>query len=108
MPSSMETLLKSLGVSLEGKSDMITELTDNPWNKTFMLTKIPALFQKFEPSTPVQLEEPQLPTITIDEFAKVTLLVGTITECTEVTGSDKLLKLQVDFGSSGSDKSFLG
>lgn len=101
MPGSMETLLKSLGVSLEGKADMITELTDNPWNKTFMLTKIPALFQKFEPSTPVQLEEPPLPTITIDEFAKVTLLVGTITDCTEVTGSDKLLKLQVDFGSSG-------
>ena len=101
MPGSMETLLKSLGVSVEGKVDLLSELTDNPWNKTFMLTKIPALFQKFEPSMPVQIDEPQLPSITIDEFAKVVLLVGTITECSEVTGSDKLLKLQVDFGSSG-------
>lgn len=36
--------------------------------------------------------------ITIDDFAKIDLRVGTILEAEEIEGSDKLLKLQVDFG----------
>lgn len=36
--------------------------------------------------------------ITIDDFAKVELKVGTIISAEELEGSDKLLKLQVDFG----------
>jgi methionyl-tRNA synthetase len=36
--------------------------------------------------------------IQIDDFAKVQLKVGTVISAEEIEGSDKLLKLQVDFG----------
>lgn len=36
--------------------------------------------------------------ITIDDFAKVEIRVGTVVEAVEIEGSEKLLKLQVDFG----------
>lgn len=36
--------------------------------------------------------------ISIDDFLKVELKAGTILSAEEVEGSDKLLKLQVDFG----------
>lgn len=36
--------------------------------------------------------------ISIDDFAKVEMRVGKILECEPVEGSEKLLKLQVDFG----------
>lgn len=36
--------------------------------------------------------------ITIDDFAKVELKVGTVLEAEEVEGSEKLIKLMVDFG----------
>ncbi|MBU4387616.1 methionine--tRNA ligase subunit beta, partial [Candidatus Dependentiae bacterium] len=39
--------------------------------------------------------------ITIDDFAKVKLVVGTILECEPVSGSEKLLKLLVDMGKFG-------
>ncbi len=41
------------------------------------------------------------PTITIDDFAKVHMLVGTVTTCEPVPGSEKLYKLAVDLGSHG-------
>lgn len=36
--------------------------------------------------------------ITIDDFAKLEFKIGTVIEAEEVDGSDKLLKLIVDFG----------
>lgn len=36
--------------------------------------------------------------ITIDDFTKIELKVGTVLEALEIEGSDKLLKLQVDLG----------
>lgn len=36
--------------------------------------------------------------ITIDDFVKVELRVGTVLEAEEVVGSDKLIKQTVDFG----------
>lgn len=36
--------------------------------------------------------------ITIDDFAKVELRVGTILEAEEIEGSEKLIKLKVDLG----------
>ena len=39
--------------------------------------------------------------ITIEDFAKVHLTVGTIEQCEIIEQSDKLYKLQVDFGSLG-------
>ena len=39
--------------------------------------------------------------ININDFAKVQLLVGTVKTCQPVSGSDKLLKLEVDLGPHG-------
>lgn len=36
--------------------------------------------------------------ISIDDFAKIELKVGTVVDCEELEGSDKLLKLSVDLG----------
>ena len=41
---------------------------------------------------------PVKPTISIDVLEKVDIRVGTITRVEDVAGSDKLLKLSVDFG----------
>jgi methionyl-tRNA synthetase len=41
------------------------------------------------------------PIITIDDFAKLDLRVGTVLECVEKEGSEKLLRLTVDFGEEG-------
>lgn len=40
--------------------------------------------------------------ITIDDFAKLDLRVGTVTKCELKEGSEKLLRLTVDFGEEGS------
>jgi methionyl-tRNA synthetase len=39
--------------------------------------------------------------ITIDDFVKVELRVGTVLEAEEVSGSEKLIKTKVDFGEEG-------
>lgn len=44
------------------------------------------------------VESPQVPEITIDDFTKIDLRVGTVTACEPVPKADKLLKLQVDLG----------
>jgi methionine--tRNA ligase beta chain len=41
------------------------------------------------------------PEITYDDFAKLDMRVGTVVNCEEKEGSDKLLRLTVDFGEHG-------
>lgn len=41
------------------------------------------------------------PTIQLDQFAAMDLRIGKIIECVEKEGSDKLLRLTVDFGEEG-------
>lgn len=41
------------------------------------------------------------PVITIDDFAKLDLRVGKIAKCERKEGSEKLLRLTVDFGEEG-------
>ncbi len=103
MPQKMKTLLSSLGVVMTPGHDVVDELSTNPWTKTFMLTKIPLLFEKYEIAPVVEEKKVEAaePTITIEEWAKTVLAVGTIQECEEVPRSDKLLKLLVNFGSYG-------
>ena len=43
-------------------------------------------------------EKPEVPTIAIDDFAKVNLCTAVIKEVSEIKGSDKLYKLQLDLG----------
>jgi methionyl-tRNA synthetase len=41
------------------------------------------------------------PIIQFDDFAKIDLRVGTVVNCEEKEGSEKLLRLTVDFGEEG-------
>ncbi|HZE87042.1 MAG TPA: hypothetical protein VE090_02430 [Methylomirabilota bacterium] len=41
------------------------------------------------------------PTISFTDFDKIDLRVGTVIDCTEKEGSEKLLRLTVDFGTDG-------
>ena len=46
-------------------------------------------------------ETTSVETISINDVAKVELLVGTITSCEPLSGSDKLYKMSVDLGKRG-------
>jgi methionyl-tRNA synthetase len=48
------------------------------------------------------------PIITYDDFAKLDLRVRTVINCEEKKGSDKLLRLTVDFGEEGTRTIFSG
>ena len=45
--------------------------------------------------------QPEIPAITIQDFTKIELRVGTIVDCQPVPKSDKLYALQVNFGEHG-------
>lgn len=109
----MEQLLTSLGKTINHEINAVDSLKTSSWKEHFMLQKIDTLFAK--PIAERQAAESnQAPTaapvlapkadeqfIGIEDLAKVQLKVGTIKECTFVDQSDKLLKLQVDFGPDG-------
>lgn len=105
MPSKMEALLAALGQKLESNRDSLEELKTDVWVRTFMIKKIDPLFIKPEPSVAeqpsVQESSPQSSLITINDFSKVELVVGTILSCDEVPKSEKLWQLKVDFGDKG-------
>jgi len=108
MPQKMEALLSSIGVTfiIEENTNILSDF--NSWDKTFMLHKIPTLFEKpvtenSQESAAQQLQETikEENHITIDDVVKVEIRVGTITACEEVSGSDKLVKMTVDLGQLG-------
>jgi len=110
MPTKMEELLHSIGLPELLKNNTLQTLELNIWRQQFMLHKIANLFEK--PVAEVvditatlveekKIEAPSVPDIIIDDFIKVHLIVGTIDQAEEVAGSDKLLKLQVNFGPLG-------
>lgn len=113
MPKKMEQMLEHLGMTLDLSVNHEIELRKNEWNKTFNLVKLnQPLFVKPEshvqttPETqaavqPAAKDEAEAAEIAIDDFVKVTLAVGTILSCQKVDGSEKLYKLEVDFGTIG-------
>ncbi len=48
------------------------------------------------------------PTITYDDFAKLDIRVGLVTNCENVPKSDKLLRLEIDFGKLGTRQILTG
>jgi len=46
--------------------------------------------------------------ITFEDFSKIDLRIGNIIDCTEKEGSEKLLRLTVDFGDEGQKTIFSG
>jgi methionyl-tRNA synthetase len=112
MPKKAEQLLQSIGVKFEIKENhnSVEDLELSWKGRTFMLSKIAALFKKHEPKpkeeVPKKAEQKEMKKtdgdhITIDDVIKVELLVGTVEQCQELPKSDKLLKMQVNFGDKG-------
>ncbi|OGB83922.1 methionine--tRNA ligase subunit beta, partial [candidate division TM6 bacterium RIFCSPHIGHO2_12_FULL_32_22] len=83
-------------------------LNESLWNQKYNLQEVKMLFKKIEPSEEIKSETLEINYINIDDFAKIDLLVGEIKECQEVEGSEKLLRLQVDFGPHGTRQIFSG
>ena len=105
MPVKMERLLASLGIEFTLDTNYVEHLYHTNWNTTFMITKIENLFEKplEAPAAPVAQPQPLLvdDTIGIEDFAKVQLVIGTIEQVDTIDQSDKLYKLQVNFGLLG-------
>ena len=105
MPQKMEALLASLGKSVDTDTNYIEKLSHDAWKNTFMIQKIDTLFVKPEVVVAAQPAAPEPEksddSIAIEDFAKVKLMVGTIEQCEEIPASDKLYKLQVNFGAAG-------
>ena len=79
------------GAALFPRIDMEKEIEYFEAEKSEQLAAVQA-------DTKAEPEKEATPEITIDDFAKVELRVGTVKECEAVKGSNKLLKLQVDLG----------
>lgn len=123
MPTKMETMLTSLGCPLQAGINYKEELQAMSWKNSFIIQQIATLFAKSDikkedivveemVKNDQKVEAPVQPAATqtasdekaligIEDFAKLDLRIGTIVECQEVEGSDKLLKSQVDFGDLG-------
>lgn len=108
MPQKMEQLLDSIGISLKPQEshNFVDDLELTWKGRSFMLKKIATLFEKYEPQEikeEIKKIEPKNEEglITIDDLLKVHLAVGTVIACDEVAASDKLYKLQIDFGDQG-------
>lgn len=118
MPTKMAQLLMSLGAKEVRMPVTLDDLLSSTWHYTFVLTVMPVLFVKPEIIAPVPQEplvstkqavtaaevnvvSDDIPAISIDTFAQVALVVGTVIEAQEMPKSDKLLILQVDFGALG-------
>jgi methionyl-tRNA synthetase len=127
MPKKMESLLQLIGHSYDPSKNYDDVLRRNDWSKSFTLAKAtdplfvrpesrlpkddePAEKQTTKPKPALKTEtaSAQTDTISIDDFAKCQLIVGTIMSCEEVAGSDKLYKMQVDCGIHGMRQIFSG
>lgn len=101
MPEKMAQLLESLGETFS--TDNFVN-NNNGWHTPFNLKKMAPLFEKPVPKKEAAMlehEKKEQEYITIDDLVKVELRVGTIEECVPVEKSDKLLKMQVNFGTHG-------
>jgi methionyl-tRNA synthetase len=109
MPNKMQELRARLGVAQIVASNhnyLSTVMHDSLHQsaQNFKLQAGPSLFVKYEKLALVNEKESEMITtnyIDFEDFAKVELLVGTIEQCEQVAGSDKLLRMDVNFGDKG-------
>ena len=105
IPEASKKIAYCLGISIESKN-FEKFIQNNFYAKSFILKSVDPLFPKIEapldittpknaPNTPA--EKPQS-LVSIQDFKKLTIIVGTIKEATRLEWSDKLFKLQVDVG----------
>lgn len=103
MPIKSQELLDHISQDKILDGNKLDELKKD-WSQDFYLKKGAPIFQKFEETSQEpknEIEKKATNYINIEEFAKVELVVGTIEQCDEVPKSDKLYRLQVNFGAKG-------
>lgn len=110
MPDKMIVLLKSLSIEFVLGQDYDAALHKADWDKEFILIPgaeplfvkpEPRLIQEKGPSAMQETKQETTSAISIDEFLKVDMRVGTIVSCELVKGSEKLYRLEVDLGEIG-------
>ncbi len=109
MPSKMQELAARIGlVCPELGANLIGQLKAGHVASQFVLQAGPALFVKYEKIENIEIKAEELSVsesvinyIEFEDFLKVELIVGTIEQCSQVPGSEKLLKIDVNFGDKG-------
>ncbi len=101
MPASAEKIQEQLGLERCGEELTLEQVSR--WGEIKAarpLSKGPALFprveMKKERGKPPEAEEPEMPMISIEEFQRMDLRVGTVVEAEAIPKSKKLLKLTVE------------
>lgn len=109
LPETSEKILKQINTDQKDYLDLDTfglyasgtKVTDHP-EALFMRLDPKVVMKKIEEKNtkevPKKAKEPEVPEITIDDFAKVELKVGTVMKCEKHPKADKLLVSQVDLG----------
>jgi methionyl-tRNA synthetase len=104
MPETAENIQDFLGLPKKGAALKLEDL--HAWGKerpVKALSKAPHIFHRIEKKEKPQegkraLKEDEEKVITIEDFQKLDLRVGTIQKVEPISGSSKLLKLTVDIG----------
>ncbi|ANE36053.1 methionyl-tRNA synthetase [Campylobacter iguaniorum] len=103
MPKTSAKIADTLGFSID--TNLFNEIVLEGKLLSFKSQTTEPLFTKIESelmavlSTKEEIkEEPKDPEIKIDDFKKCVIKVGTILECSNIEGSDKLLKFKIDLG----------
>jgi methionyl-tRNA synthetase len=101
MPKNCDLIAGALGVALDAPTRKAL-IDQGGWIASFELNKQEPLFARIDAprlaEVPVADEEKAANLISIDEFKKIELKVGSIIEARRVEKSDKLLVLRVDLG----------
>ncbi len=114
MPKKMEQLLLSLNFSLRSEEPIRHLFEKLAWIDEIKITKIETLFTKYEKIMEIKNDQVTQPVVVqdncilIDDFVKVDMRIGKIIACENVEKSEKLLKMQVDFGDFGQRQIFAG
>lgn len=106
MPEKMLELRQRIGSNFDMTGNIIARMIAGDVSDIFKLKNGPSLFvkyEKLEAKPEIKNEESQkmVNYIDFEDFLKVELLVGTIETCKAVEGSDKLLRMDVNFGDHG-------
>ena len=117
MPKKMQELRERLGLKLDLTGNVLERMIAGVASDEFKLKAGSSLFVKYEKlenqnessqneslqnmNNNQALASPEINYINFEDFLKIELLVGTIETCKTVDGSDKLLRMDVNFGDKG-------
>ncbi|MGH9433420.1 MAG: methionine--tRNA ligase subunit beta, partial [Terriglobia bacterium] len=82
----------------QSAKEALTRVDSESEEKQAAAAASPTSMPAGSPQSSIENRQSSIPTITIDDFAKVDLRVGTIVSAEPIPGAQKLLKLMVDVG----------